>query len=298
MTIINQVQLEKLFQLAGVIKPDNITAEDINRVVVELEKKINPHTEEKSLLCLNQKAYVLIVDDLELSLHQLSLLLTKCGYTVHIARSKEEALDKYQKHGYDYVLLDLFLPEPDEGIELLKSIVLLEKTITDNTKVIMISGTDSNELVQKCYQSGASEFVKKDAEWHKNILRHLRQIDSEKSGAISDFYIDIVDEEKKLAYIRAKNLTKTAVRQELQKEILTLTNRGLSNIVLDMKDIAKIDSQGIELIVFAYKLCTEAKGSFMLCNVSGAVNQAFSYVFLNNVISIFRGKEDAFNSFK
>lgn len=297
MVVFNQAQIEKLFELSGVNMPEIITEEQINTVIIELEKKINPHTEEKSLLCQQREAYVLIVDDLELSLHQLSLLLTKCGYNVHIARSKSEALDKYQKHGYDYVLLDLFLPEPENGLELLKSIIGFEKTTIDDTKVIMISGTDSNELVQTCYQSGASEFVKKDSDWHKNILRHLRQFDSEKSGAISDFYIDIIDTEKKLAYIRAKNLTKTAVRQELQKEILTLVNRGYSNILLDMKDIIKIDLQGIELIVFAYKLCIESKGSFKLCNVSGSVHDSFSFVFLNNVIQIFRGKDDALKSF-
>lgn len=295
---LTDVQIDKLFHLASVKKPESITSNDIDRVIVELEKKINPYTEAKSQLCSGEKAYVLIVDDLELSLHQLSLLLTKCGYTVHVARSKEEAQDKYQKHSYDYVLVDLFLPESQDGLDLLKIIVNSSKTKQDETKVIVISGTDNNELIQKCYQFGANEFVKKDSDWHKNILRHLRQFDLEKSGKVSNYYIEMIDNAEKVAYIRAKNINNPIVKHELTKEISVIANSGYSNIVFDVRDVVKLDSVGIELIVFAYKICTELNGSFKLCNVSGAVNEALSYVFLNNVIQTYSDKEEAVNSFR
>ena len=294
---LNKEQAEKLFQLAGMSFTGSVSPKDISTALVELEKKLTTTTYTESEIKLENTPSILVVDDLELSIHQLSLLLTKSGYNVHIARSKEEALDQYKKHNYRYILLDLFMPDPEDGIEILKAFVNDDKTKENDTKVIIISGTDDKQLINTCFITGASEFIEKSPEWHKHILRYIRQIESLKTGHISQFITNILDQERKIISVTADNLSKEIFIQEMEVELASIVNSGFNNIIFDMKNIMQIDSKGIAALIFGYKLCAENKGCFKLSSVRNSVNETLSYVFLHNIINIYKDEQTALNSF-
>lgn len=293
---LNRDQIEKIFQLAGIEMPVIEEASVINHALIEIEKKLSLSQYTKSEVELNHAPSILIIDDLELSIYQLKLLLSKSGYNVHVARTIEEAVDQYKKRHYKYVLLDLFMPEPEDGLELLKNFNDAEKTTQDNTKIIVISGTDDKKLISECFLRGANEFIEKSPEWHRNILRHIRLLENQKNGNI-DVISNIEDKERKIASIDVTNFHRDYVAQELEKEILTLVNSGYPNIIVDMKDVFNITSKGINTLVGGFKLCSGNSGGFRLCNVRNSVVETLSYVFLDNTIQILKDKEEALKVF-
>lgn len=293
---LNRDQIEKLFHLAGINLPSDMNSDDISRILIELEKKVTTSTYFESKLESENATSILIVDDLELSLHQLNLLLTKSGYNVHVARSCEEAIQQYKKTDYQFVLLDLFLPEPEDGLNLLDVISKTEKTGQNQTQIIIISGTDSKELINECYKRGANEFITKSPDWHKSILRYIRQIENQNHQYSEEIISNIENQDKKIASIKINNLDKASIAEELKKEIITLVNSGYNNIILDMQSISSIDSRGIAAIISGYRICTEQKGNIILCNVTSSVKETLSFVYLHNVIQICKDKESAISS--
>ena len=92
--IITQEQFDNLLKLSDIeIAAD--TQEDcqelISRALISLERKLNFYNYPLSFFTA-EVTNVLIVDDTELSIFQLSVMLQKIGMNVYVARTKEEAL--------------------------------------------------------------------------------------------------------------------------------------------------------------------------------------------------------------
>lgn len=282
-------QAEKLFLLADLEVKAEIVEQDISRALVEIEKKLLTCSTSKSQLGSSDFS-ILIVDDLELSIHQLSVLLTKCGYNVDIARTVSEAEDQFKKHNYKFILLDLFMPEPEDGFGLLEKFFNDEKSSQNNTKILVVSGTNNTELINKCYHKGASEFIEKSPEWHKNIIRHLRKFESSEES-YPDLFTTVEDIDRKIVSIKINNLIKDSVLEELEKEISMLVTSGYANIILDMENIYEINSKSVGTLVFGFKTTSKDGGFFKLCNVKSSVKETLSYFFLNNILQIYKDKK-------
>lgn len=296
---LNQEQINQLFNLGGQIAPENPTSKEISGILIEIEKRISPGcTQAQTQNKFFNNANILIVDDLELSVYQLSKLMTNCGYNVTVARSLEEALDYYKKQSFQYVLIDLFLPNPEDGLSLIDNINHSEKTKKDNTKIIIISGTDDKKLINECFLKGANEFISKLPDWHKKILQHIGNLEVQKYGAMSEVVTKVEDTEMKIASITLSNLYKNEVIETLKREIQILINTGYVNLIFDLEKVKNLDSVGLNAIVYAYKSCSERKGILKLCGVNNSVSDALSYVFLNNLIYVFKDIDSALFDYK
>jgi anti-anti-sigma factor len=300
MVQLNKEQVFQLYSLAGKEAPENPTSNDISYILIELEKRISP---EVCLQPLNHDKFahnssILLVDDRELSVYQLSKMFSNCGYRACIARSAEEAMDYYKKQSFHYVIVDLFLPNPEDGLNLLDTIKHSPKTRIDGTKVIVISGSDDKKLINECFLKGANEFISKMPDWHNKVLQHIGNLEVQKYGSVSEVFTKIEDNERKIVSITLSNLYKNDVIEMLKREIQILINTGFINIIIDLEKVKTLDSAGLNVLVSAYKSCQERKGSLKLCGVNNAVNDALSYVFLNNLIPLFRDKEGALFDYK
>ena len=297
MSSLNKEQIAQLFNLAGQNAPENPTPEEITGILIEIEKRISPGCVQTQSKFLNN-ANILLVDDLELSVYQLSKLLTSCGYATTVARSVEEALDYYKKQSFQYVIVDLFLPNPEDGLYLIDAINDAEKTKKDDTKIVVISGSDDKKLINECFVKGANEFISKLPDWHKKILQHIGNLEVQKYGAMAEVFTKVEDSENKIASITISNLSKNEIIETLKREIQILINTGYINLILDLEKVKNLDSVGLNAIVYAYKACSERKGILKLCGVNSSVNDALSYVFLNNLISMFKDKDNALFDYK
>ena len=71
---ITDEQINKIFELASMEKKENITLEDISEALIKIERKIYSFSVGVKVDSLEDKK-VLIADDLELSIYQLSTIL-------------------------------------------------------------------------------------------------------------------------------------------------------------------------------------------------------------------------------
>ena len=72
---------------------------------------------------------ILIVDDEESMVQFLSILLSKEGYEVHVARSGKDALNKAEEENYDVVVTDIKMPGEIDGLGVLSGIKRIDGAI-------------------------------------------------------------------------------------------------------------------------------------------------------------------------
>lgn len=105
----------------------------------------------------SQKPSILIVDDSEMNRAILNEML-KDEYRVLEADNGRAALDMVDRYGDELslVLLDIVMPGMG-GFEVLAD--LSRRTVIDNLPVVMISSEDSDDVVLRAYELGASDYI-------------------------------------------------------------------------------------------------------------------------------------------
>ncbi|MEW5820156.1 MAG: response regulator [Cyanobacteriota bacterium] len=174
--------IRELFEVAGIELPEQVDDEDIIKLIKAIKKvkdsdTLPPSTE--NLKDHQEKEYssILVVDDLGLVVYQLSLLLTKSGYNVMLARSAPEAFSIFEERGpFDYVLMDLFMPNKEDGIDLLKKLKLSISGKETNTKVVVMSATKDLEAIEEVIGLGADSFLEKGQNWKSDLIETLQNI--------------------------------------------------------------------------------------------------------------------------
>jgi two-component system, chemotaxis family, chemotaxis protein CheY len=99
----------------------------------------------------------MIADDSDSTRTILKDILSRSEYSVVAeARDGLETIKKMKSMKPDILLLDYYMPEKD-GAYVLRKI----KKSMDATKVIMITASDEQELIESCAQMGASAYIVK-----------------------------------------------------------------------------------------------------------------------------------------
>ncbi|WP_457673221.1 EAL domain-containing protein [Thiolapillus sp.] len=113
---------------------------------------------------------LLLVDDDPVFRQTTREVLIKAGYQVLEASQGTEALAMALRHQPDLLLLDAIMENMD-GFEVCMR--LLRFPSLADTPVIMVTGLDNNESVEKAYGAGASGFVIKPVNYPL-LLQHIR----------------------------------------------------------------------------------------------------------------------------
>lgn len=100
---------------------------------------------------------ILISDDAMFMRVMLRNIIETNGYeVVDEASNGQEAVEKYQQHHPDLVLMDITMPVMD-GISAVKAI----KANDPNCKIIMCTAMGQKEMVLEAIKSGAKDFIVK-----------------------------------------------------------------------------------------------------------------------------------------
>ena len=105
---------------------------------------------------MKKKNVVLLVDDEEIFLKNISEALKSAGYEVLKANDEKKALSAVREKNPDVMLLDMCLGGAD-GIDILKEV----KRSNPEVIVIMVSGYGTIDLAVKAVKLGAYDFLKK-----------------------------------------------------------------------------------------------------------------------------------------
>lgn len=100
---------------------------------------------------------ILIADDSMFMRGMLKEIVAKAfpDYEVMEAEAQSDALAKSKE--VDLVLLDIIMPEAEEGVEVLRQI----KKDNPDAKVIMITAVGSNLVIEKCREIGCLDYITK-----------------------------------------------------------------------------------------------------------------------------------------
>lgn len=279
---ISEEQTKKIFELASMEKKylkGDITSNDISEALIAIERKIYSFSSEL-ISDSKDKKKILIADDLELSIYQLSTLLKKIGIEPSIARNKEEAISELQKIHFDCVIIDLFLPDSAEGFDLIKAAV--DKRMNNDSKslIVVISGTDDVSMIDTCYAMGVDFYIQKDTDWHSKLLKFLT------STLLQDdtnAFVKKLVNNNTASYL-IKKLNDTKVFEELKKSVNSGIYNSIINVVFDLSEIVTFDLENAYIFAEIYKICAENEGKFVLVNPSSKIKDALEFAYLTDII--------------
>jgi DNA-binding NtrC family response regulator len=131
---------------------------------------------------MDKQSRILVVDDDETIRTTMKAILQDEGYTVDLAATGKEAIQKTQEKSYNVALLDIRLPDM-EGVELLK----LLKDGVPRTRKIMVTGYPSMQNAISALNKNADAYLLKPVDVEK-LLNTVKQqlIDQENERKFSE----------------------------------------------------------------------------------------------------------------
>ena len=112
---------------------------------------------------------ILVVDDLGVIIYQLKVLLSRFEYDVDCSQEIYDAVNKFKKRKYEYVVMDLFIPTEREGFILLTELKKLAASYGKKTVIGVITASPRKEIEQQCRARGAEKKKKKNSDWQNSL---------------------------------------------------------------------------------------------------------------------------------
>jgi anti-anti-sigma factor len=85
----------------------------------------------------------------------------------------------------------------------------------------------------------------------------------------------------------------STVSPSLKSELVVLNAEGIKNIIIDLVKTKYCDSSGLSAILVANRLCKNAGGVFVLCNINETVKKLISISQLDSILNIVENIEEA-----
>lgn len=111
---------------------------------------------------LNEDARILFVDDDPILREFAQVNLASGNAQVDTAGDGLEALEALDRQTYDLLLVDLEMPRMD-GFELLRR--LRENPATEHLPIVVETGREDVEAIDRAFRAGATAFVTKPLNW-------------------------------------------------------------------------------------------------------------------------------------
>ena len=286
-----QEQFDNLLKLSNVEIAEDTqedTSELISRALIGIERKLNYFNAPMSFFTAEVTS-VLIVDDTELSIFQLSVMLEKIGMNVYVARNKEEAYAEFKKKNFDFLVLDIFMPDYQDGFDLIVEANRMKNEDGKNFKIVAISGTDNPHIIQEAYKLQIDEFIPKAPQWHEQVLKFISN-SSNKTTNEEFTRLHINDNICSLTLYKVNN---EKYVDKIVKEVNANVLTGKRNVIFNMEHIKIFSDSYANLFSEVYKTISSKDGMFILIKPCEDVLKALEYVFLADTIQIFNSTEEA-----
>lgn len=108
----------------------------------------------------DSKLRVLVVEDHKLAQKVVVILIEQLGYEVDTADTGAEAIVQFKQHHYDFIFMDVGLPDMD-GYTVTETIRGLEKNRHQRTPIVALTAHAEDEFQQGALASGMDDFLSK-----------------------------------------------------------------------------------------------------------------------------------------
>ncbi len=173
--------LELFYNITSARVPSDLTLVDLKTQLIDIvevirELNLNAKKPYKSEALGNMDEEeesgpaILVVDDLGVITYQLKVLLSKLELDVDCSQEIYDAVNKFKKRKYAYVVMDLFIPTEREGFILLTELRKLALAYNIKTIIGVITASPRKEIEQQCKARGADFFLEKNNEWQSSLL--------------------------------------------------------------------------------------------------------------------------------
>ena len=152
-------------QLIGVV--DLIVELNGNAKKPVYSKALNPDMNEEEFI--SNTPAILVIDDLGVITYQLKVLLSGFEYEIDCSQEIYDAVNKFKKRKYKYVVMDLFIPTEREGFILLTELKKMASIYKMDTVIGIITASPRKEIEQQCKQLGADFFLEKSNNWQSKL---------------------------------------------------------------------------------------------------------------------------------
>ena len=150
-----------------------------------VSKAINPLAQEEVEI---KGPAILIVDDLGVITYQLKVLLSQFDYDIDCSQEIYDAVSKFKKRKYSYVVMDLFIPTEREGFILLTELKKMALAAGVKTVVGVITASPRKEIEQQCKARGADFFLEKNSDWQNSLYGIMESYIKADKGEDEDNY--------------------------------------------------------------------------------------------------------------
>ena len=123
----------------------------------------------------NSGPAILVVDDLGVITYQLKVLLSQFNLDIDCSQEIYDAVNKYKKRKYAYVVMDLFIPTEREGFILLTELKKMATSYNTKTVVGVITASPRKEIEQQCKARGADFFLEKNNDWQNQLTSIMNE---------------------------------------------------------------------------------------------------------------------------
>ncbi len=221
------------------------------------------------------KAHILVVDDDPRITDLLRRILAYEGYSVSVAASGSEALNRSLEHPPDLVVLDIMLPELD-GLEVAQRL----RAAGDNVPILLLTARDTVADRVKGLETGADDYLVKPFAPEELVARAkalLRRSQEEQHEVLR--YADVeLDTGTRIAHRSAREIELSPTEYELLLLFMKRPRQVLTReIILDR--VWGMDFEGssnvIEVYVGYLRAKLEAEGEPRLIHTIRGVGYVF-----------------------
>lgn len=176
--------LELFYNITNSKIPQNIQLVDLKKQLIEIVdtlKELNRNAKKpiasKALGMTESQEEdskgpaILVVDDLGVITYQLKVLLSQFEYDIDCSQEIYDAVSKFKKRKYNYVVMDLFIPTEREGFILLTELKKMAQMYGTKTIIGVITASPRKEIEQQCKMRGADFFLEKNNDWQSALCK-------------------------------------------------------------------------------------------------------------------------------
>lgn len=175
--------LELFFNITNTRVPSEISLVDLKKQLIEIVdtlKELNKNARKPivSKALGNEDAdeaqsgpAILIVDDLGVITYQLKVLLSQFDLDIDCSQEIYDAVNKFKKRKYLYIVMDLFIPTEREGFILLTELKKMASNFGIKTTIGVITASPRKEIEQQCKVRGADFFLEKNNDWQNQLIK-------------------------------------------------------------------------------------------------------------------------------